>query len=181
MPSVTQVLSPWQDFSKIRPDVLEEAKLRGSLAHSLFAAYALCLWIPSVPENCVGYFDSFKRWFDATVAKVVAVEKRMVHPVYHYTGQLDLLCQIKGDKELTLLDHKTPLALYKSWQIQCVAYKKLADLEYSNITRTGSLRLSRDGKLAKLAEYSGTVERDFSVFLNCLSAYNFFRGGSNGK
>ncbi len=161
--------------------MLEEAKLRGSLAHSLFAAYALHLWIPAVPDNCVGYFDSFKRWFDAMVVKVVAVEKRIVHPVYHYTGQLDLLCQIKGDNGLTLLDHKTPIALYLSWRVQTSAYRELALLEYPDIKRTGSLRLSREGKRAKFDEHTGTLSHDFTVFLNCLSAYNFFKGGSDGK
>lgn len=180
MVSVTEALSPFNDFSMVPPALLEEAKLRGTLAHSLFASHALGLWIPSVPENCIGYFDSFRRWFDATVDKVVAVEKRITHPSYHFTGQLDLLSIIKGDTDLMLLDNKTPLALQKSWRVQCAAYKKLADLEYQNITRTGSLRLSREGKRAKLEEYSGTVERDFGIFLNCLTAYQFLKGGKNG-
>lgn len=180
MISVTQALSPFADFSQVPPNVLEEAKLRGTLAHNLFASYALGLWIPAIPENCIGFFDSFRRWFDDTVEEVIAVEKRIIHPTYHFTGQLDLLCQIRGDSGLMLLDNKTPLALYKSWQVQCAAYKKLADLEYPNITRTGSLRLSRDGKRAKLEEYSKTVERDFALFLCCLSAYQFFMEGSNG-
>jgi hypothetical protein len=177
MISVTEALSPFNDFSKVPPALLEEAKLRGTLAHNLFASYALDLWIPTVPENCIGYFDSFRRWFDATVVEVVEVEKRITHPLHHFKGRLDLLCIIKGDDGLMLLDHKTPLALQKSWRVQCAAYKKLADLEYQNIIRTGSLRLSREGKPAKLEEYSGTVERDFGIFLNCLSAYKFFKGG----
>jgi hypothetical protein len=177
MISVTQALSPFNDFSQVPPAILEEAKARGTMAHALFASYALGLWVLSVPENCAGYFDSFRRWYDDTVAEVVAVEKRITHPVHHFSGQLDLLCVIKGDAGLILLDHKTPLALQKSWRVQCAAYKKLADLEYQNIIRTGSLRLSREGKQAKLEEYSGTVERDFGIFLNCLSAYKFFKGG----
>ena len=180
MISVTQALSPFNDFSNVPPAVLEEAKLRGTLAHGLFASYALGLWIPSIPENCIGYFDSFRRWFDATVEDVVAVENRIFHPDHHFDGRLDLLCRIKGDAGLMLLDHKTPLSLYRSWRIQCAAYKKLADLEYPNIARAGSLRLSKEGKLAKLEEYSGTVERDFAIFLNCLTAYNFFKGEENG-
>ncbi len=176
MVSVTEVLSPWQDYSRIKPDVLEEAKLRGSLAHGLFAAHALCLWIPAIPDNCVGYFDSFKRWFDATVERVVAVEKKMAHPVYYYTGQLDLLCQIKGDSGLTLLDHKTPIGLYLSWRVQTSAYRELALLEYPNIKRTGSLRLSREGKRAKFDEHTGTIHLDFAIFLACLTAFKFFHG-----
>ena len=177
MISVTTALSPFNNFSQVPPALLEEAKERGTMAHNLFASHALGLWIPLVPENCIGYLDSFRRWFEDTVVEVIAVEKRIVHPVHNFTGQLDLLCRIRGDAGLMLLDHKTPLALYKSWRVQCSAYKKLADLEYPNITRTGSLRLSREGKRAKLEEYSGTVERDFSIFLNCLSAFNFLKGG----
>lgn len=179
-PSVTTVLGPWQDFSQVPPDVMQEAQDRGIMAHNLFASYALGLWIPSIPENCAGYFDSFRRWFDGTVEEVVAVEERIVHPVYHFTGQLDLLCLIRGDAGLMLLDNKTPLTLYPSWRVQVAAYKKLADQKYPNITRTGSLRLSREGKRAKLEEYSGTVERDFSIFLNCLSAFNYFKGEKHG-
>lgn len=177
MVSVTQALQPFADFSRVPPDVLEEAKLRGSMAHDLFAAHALCLWVPSVPENCIGYFDSFRRWFDSTVVRVVAVEKRMVHPVYNYTGQLDLLCGIKGDEGDTLLDHKTPIALYKAWALQCAAYKGVADLEYPNIKRTGSLRLSQAGKAAKFNEYSSNWATDFQRFLCCLTAFHYFYRG----
>lgn len=174
--SVTQVLEPFTDFSKIPPEVLEEAKLRGSMAHGLFASYALCLWIPAVPENCIGYFDSFKRWFDSTVELVVAVEKRLNHPIHRYTGQLDLLCKIKGDEGYALIDHKTPAALQLSWRVQTAAYRELGLLEYPDIFRTGTLRLSKEGRKAKFDEHTTTLAQDFAIFLNCLSAYKFFKG-----
>ena len=51
LPSVTQIISPWQDWSNVPPDRLEPAADRGSRAHDLFAAHCQGLWVPEVPEE----------------------------------------------------------------------------------------------------------------------------------
>jgi hypothetical protein len=174
-PSVTQIISPWQDFSRVRPEVMENAQWRGKEVHAACAAAALGLWIPDIPSVCDPYLQSFLLWFRPMVVEVVAVETRLHCPKYSYQGQLDLLCRIKGDIGLTLLDHKTPITHHKAWRLQLAAYRHLALQAWPNVNRIGSLQLSPEGKPAKLREYSGTQERDFAVFLNALSVFKFFR------
>ncbi len=171
--SVTEVLSPYADFSKVRPDVLEEAKLRGSLAHGLFAAYALCLWIPAVPDNCVGFFDSFKRWFDATVEKTIAVEVELICGKYEFCGHPDWIGIIRGDKFPTLIDWKTGQAQMKVHRLQIAAYHHLAEETYG-VKRVLLMHPKPNGAIAKVVEHTGTIHLDFATFLNCLSAWRFF-------
>ncbi len=173
LPSVTEALSPWQDFSRVRPDVLEEAKLRGSLAHGLFAAYALCLWIPAVPDNCVGYFDSFKTWFSMAVEKTLAVEKEMVCKKYGFIGHPDWIGIIKGDRHPTLIDWKTGQTQMKAHRLQIAAYHHLAEETYG-VKRVLLMHPKPNGAVAKVVEHTGTIHSDFATFLNCLSAYCFF-------
>ncbi len=99
LPSVTEVLSPWQDFSRVRPDVLEMARDRGSKVYQICAALALDLWVPEVPAECAPYIDSFLGWFPV-VEKVVAVEPELVCPKFRFKGHPDLICVIRGDKGL---------------------------------------------------------------------------------
>lgn len=173
-PSVTQVLQPWQNFDNVPPGRLQEAQERGKAVHAACAALALGLWVPDIPVAYLPYLESFRLWF-SVVEEVIAVERRLYCPVYKFKGQLDLLCRIRGDKGLILTDEKTPITQYKSWRLQITAYRHLALQEWPNITRVASLQLSPEGKVAKLREYSGSMERDFAIFLNALTVFNFFR------
>ena len=57
MPSVTQVLSPFADFSQIPEGVLEYASWRGTEVHRLCACYAKGLpIIGDVKPSCAGFF-----------------------------------------------------------------------------------------------------------------------------
>jgi hypothetical protein len=180
-PHVTQVLWSWQNFSGISPDVLEAAADRGVRVHALCAAIAKGLWLPEVPEDCQGFVSSFENWFKKAVQEVVMVEQELHDPVHRFTGTPDLICLIKGDKKhLTLVDIKTPLAESKTWRLQLSAYKWLAvrnnHLFPLPIERIISLRLSKEGKAAKVLEYSKTANHDFAIFLSCLTAWRYFNG-----
>ena len=175
IPSVTQVLSPWSDFSKVRPDVLDEAAERGSLVHRACGAIATGLWSPPVPEEYAGYIVSFKGWFFQYVESVVIAEPELVHPVYGYCGHPDLIVRMKGDSVNTLIDLKTPAAKYKTWRIQLAAYWMLTG-DNCSCGRAMSLRLRKDGATPIADEYTGSLVGDFSVFLSCLQAWKFFKG-----
>lgn len=175
LPSVTQILSPWQDFSQVCPDVLEAACVRGSQVHQICAAIAQGYWVPDIPAGCEGFIDSFRLWYDTAVSSVVMVEKRLTDKTHGFTGTPDLICFIKGDGNASVIDLKSPAVHSHSWRLQLAAYRHLASREMT-IKRCFSLRLSKEGKRAKVVEYSETAHHDFSIFLSALNVWRFFNG-----
>lgn len=175
---VTEALKPFTDFSMIRPDVLDYASERGTVIHhacSLHArgAFVLCeLW----PPDYVGYFYSFRDWFDNYVEKVVAIEIELINGEFGFIGHPDLLCNIQGDWRPTLVDLKTPLAESPTWKPQLAAYRNLAIKAGYDIGRVGSLRLKPDGGRAIFTEYTDE-KADFAAFLNALMIAKYFKGG----
>lgn len=170
---VSEVLSPYADFSKIKPDVLYFATERGSKVHALCAAVAEDVWIIEVPEYCKGYVDSFTDWFDKHVVRVFFAEERFYNEEFFYTGRPDLIVQMKTE-ELVLLDLKTPIQHYKLWCLQLAAYLNL-QIPKSKPKKAGSLQLNSNGKTAKLNWYDHKAS-DFAQFLNALSVYRFVNG-----
>lgn len=171
---VTEVLSSWNDFSKIPPQILEDAKIRGTLVHDLCELYALDSLIEPIPEICKGYFESFRRWFDENVAETLQTEERLYHPSLYFTGKFDWIGTLKGDDRKVLADWKTPALTYPSWQIQSGAYYILLDeVKNIQIDRRITVKLKRDGSKADVIEYTNHA-RDSILFLNQLELYRFF-------
>lgn len=176
LPTVTEVLSPWSDFSKIRPDVLELAAERGSMVHRACGAMAKGVWAPQVPLEYAGYVESFRGWLYQYVEDVLLVEPKLVHPVYGYCGHPDLIVRMKGDDVYSLPDLKTPAVTYKTWRPQMAGYKELSESNGYPIGRVFSVRLKKDGKPPIIDEYTGSLAGDFAIFLSCLQAWKYFKG-----
>ena len=170
--SVTEILKPWSDFSRIPPAVLEAASVRGTAVHDICATIARALPVMSVPVECSGYVASFHRWFDLIVDEVLLVETRLVDTALGYHGEPDLIIKAKHG-EIILVDNKTPLQLVKSWQLQCAGYFNLADKNGMKPDKTGSLRLDPDGGIAKMQYYDNSL-LDFNLFLQALNLHRFF-------
>ena len=173
MVSVTQALSPYSDFSRIRPDVLDAACERGQVLHRAFALHASGLWFPALAEEYQGYFDSFANWYDLAVKETLAVEEKMVCEKYGFMGHPDFIGVIRGDKAPSLIDWKTGQAKLKSHRLQVAAYHHLAKEKYG-AKRVLLMHPKPDGGKASVVGHTGTLARDFAIFLNCLSAYTFF-------
>ena len=178
LPSVTQVIGPYKDFSQVPEHVMATAQERGSEFHALAAAHLMGTWIPEVPLNLAGYFRSFTRWADAHVVEVIWVENTLVHPVYRYKGTPDALLRIRGDEGLTLPDWKTPVAFDKSWIVQTAGYKELVEVNGWPVARIASLQPHREGKIARFREFSSSLNLGLSVFLSLVNSWNFFYGSN---
>jgi len=168
--SVTRALSPYADFSMINPEVLEAAAQRGTRVHTACSNYALGNYA-YVPDMCKGFFESYKKWFDEYVEKVIAVEIALKCDTYGIVGHPDLIVLIKGDEHPTVIDLKTPITKNKLWEAQLAAYRYLA--KKYNPKRVASLRLKRDGSMPLFDEYDNS-EADFAAFLAALTATRYF-------
>jgi hypothetical protein len=172
-PSVTQILSPYSDFSRIPRAVLDAAAVRGTAVHDVCATIARGLpIIGQIEPEIIGYVNSFQRWFDLIVDEVLLVEERLIDNEFGYHGEPDLIIKAKHG-EVILVDNKTPVQLLKTWRLQCSGYYNLAAKNIIKPDRTGSLRLSKDGKAAKM-EYYDNSAADFVLFLQALNLYRFF-------
>jgi hypothetical protein len=173
MVSVTKALSPFSDFSMVRPDKLEAACERGSILHRAFALHASGLWLPELAAEYQGYFDSFCNWHDLAVEETLAVEEELVCEKYGFCGHPDWIGIIRGDKAPSLIDWKTGQAKMKAHRLQVAAYHHLAKEKYG-VKRVLLMHPKANGGRASVVGHTGTLARDFATFLNCLSAYNYF-------
>lgn len=172
-PTVTQVLSPYVDFSMVPEYVLTRKTEIGRTVHQTCAAIAQNLWIPQSPFECVGYIKSFRRFFDKYVVEVVFVEKRFYHPVYQYSGQIDFYGKLINIG-FVVLDWKTPITEQKTWCGQMAGYDELVMVNKNHIDKTGALQLDADGGIPKMIWYKQDPN-DLNAFLGALTAYNHFK------
>jgi hypothetical protein len=176
-PSVTTVLSPFNDYSELRPDVLAAAAERGTRVHAACAAHAQGLW-----ANCFlrqedqGFFKSFLDWADRDVTEFKAVEIELVNAKLGYMGHPDAVVRIPGDQGLTIIDYKTPMSISRSWHPQIAAYAHLAREGGYDIRRALAVRLRKKGTspILTLIDIDG---EPWAAFLNALGAYRYFKTG----
>lgn len=175
IPSVTQILGLFQDWSAIPETRLKEAQERGTAVHSICAAKLQGLWVPSIPEHLAGYVESFEQWVGC-LNGIILVEERLTHAL-GFTGQPDLVAVIKGDWHSSVIDFKTPLTQNPIWRAQLSAYFRLVnDVAEIPARRCLSVRLKKDGKAPAVDEYEFN-QRDFAAFVQALNAYTYFMKG----
>lgn len=172
LPSVTSILQPWADFSGIAPDVLENAARRGTAVHRICGCITQGLWFPEIPEDCTGFVESFRSWFPV-VEEVVLSEGELADTALGYCGHPDLICRIRGDRTLALIDFKTPASKNPLWRAQLAAYKRLAVVNGYEVARVGSLRLKKDGGRPIFDEYTDSAT-DLAGFVAALNAHRYF-------
>ena len=172
LPSVTQILSPFSDFSKIRPDVLEAAAAKGTRVHTACATLARGGWPVVAPEE-QGYVDSFLRWF-SRVEQVHHIEEEFRDEAMGFMGHPDLVVTWEG--KFSLWDLKTPRSASPTWSGQLAAYRRLVTWNVDPPERTAALILDPKGGTPKCVDLSDP-DRAFAAFLGALTAYKFFYKG----
>lgn len=171
--SVTTVLSPFADFSRISPEVLRRAAERGTRVHAACAAHASGLWVRNLPEDEMGYLGSFGAWFGRYVRRMIFVEKELRNPALGFHGHPDLGVELI-DGRTVVVDLKTPAVESPTWRAQLAAYRHLANQEFDGIFEsTMALQLKKNGRPARAIPYKDQ-DSDFSAFLSALNAYRYF-------
>lgn len=170
---VTEVLKPYTDFSQVPDDGrLELAGERGEVVHRALACIVQGLWCPLVLADFQGYLDSFMH-FLPLVKTVQGVELRLVDERLGFSGAIDLLGEIEGQRGISIVDWKTPVSQSPTWAGQMAAYKHLAKADHA-----GTLQLNPNGGIPKMTWY----EHDpyaLPAFLSALNAMRYFhkKGG----
>lgn len=174
-PSVTEVISPWVDWSKVPPALLLKAGERGTTVHDIcLMRIAQGVFPAGIPEGCEGYVESFQRWFDLMVDEVIFTEERLADVALGFHGQPDWVVKSRHEG-IIHPDLKTPVTSQKAWRLQIAAYDHLIEINKGFIPdRSGSLQLRPDGGIAKMNYYEGSRLQDFNVFLSVLNVYRFF-------
>ena len=177
-PRVTEIISPYVDFSMVPEHVLSRATERGSKVHIICAALAQKLWVPQeamLDPECAGYILSFQRWFDDFVEEVIYVEHEIIDTTYGFMGHIDFFGKLRK-LGYALLDWKTPITIYKAWRLQMAGYYRLLKEKVKQIDVVASLQLDPNGGVPKMTPYEDSAQ-DFNIFLGLLNAHNFFKGG----
>ena len=169
---VTEALRPYQDFSFVNPDTLREAAERGSRVHAL-CEIALSGGDASCGEDEQPYVQNFLVFKERMIDEIVSVEERFYNDPLKFTGRLDLIARLKGDKGLSIIDFKTSAASQPTWRPQLAAYKILAEAAGHRISRVMALRLG--GKSPLVDESTATVQQDAAIFLCALRVHHYFK------
>lgn len=174
---VSEILSPYSDFSNIDPQVLANAADRGTRVHKLCELYIKNLMIEpveSLDTELQGYFKSFVNWCDLALHTPIDAEARYYCDELKITGQIDLVAMLNDSNKAVIIDIKTPQNSSKTWNLQTAAYMYLYNQTLDiPIHRRGCLLLNKNGGLATFIEYTD-FEREFELFKQAINLYNFF-------
>ena len=170
-PSVTQVMKPYINTDFFKPEHAE----RGTIVHAACLCDIQDLWHPPLKPEYQGYFDSWKRWADNMIVKVILVETRLYDHDWGLKGKPDLAAVLKGDTMASLTDLKTSQAEQRSWKLQIAAYRHLLRKDKGISTHRGMcVRLKSDGSGCLVDEYARDYRQDLNVFTGILNAHKYF-------
>lgn len=175
LPSVTTIIGAVSAHWMPTDFYTEEGRARGSAVHAYCAQYAQGKYCAPLPKQWAGYGLSFRRWADQYIVEVFAAEERLVCDQYRYTGQIDLLCEINGQRGPGLPDIKTG-AKSKAHPVQIAAYRHLMDNNHKT-NWGGILRLKADGGMPLFDATPNDYALDFNIFLSMLNVFNYYQGG----
>ena len=174
VPSVTQVLDPLYDFSRIAPEVLERKRNLGTAVHKAIELdVADDLDHASLSEAVLPYFQAWQQ-FNADFAPRNAQSEVRVYSKHGYAGTCDLVCEQRD--EVWVLDFKTSAEVGAATALQTAAYSQAVketwrpndDLQH--LFRRGAVHLKPDGTY-KLHTYNDRT--DWPTFLACLTLHNW--------
>lgn len=177
IPRVTEVLRCYTGYDHVPRDILDRAAARGTSVHALCAAIAKGEWIPDsmIKDELKGYVESFRKWADKNVMSYILIERRFVHDILGYSGQLDFL--IENNKgEVWLVDLKTSANPQDTYPVQMAAYAELLYVHGRPVKGAILVYLNKDGNEPKAPEMED-LEKEKHVFKSALVCWKYFNKG----
>jgi hypothetical protein len=127
------------------------------------------------PEGIVA-FSQYRKWLMDNVESVVGGEMEVFHGQYKYMGHLDIIVRMKGEKDLSVVDIKTPETPSKVWYLQCEAYRRAFNNMMQKEVAKRSFALITTPKGCKVNESRESQDSLFGNFLYAKSLYQYMKG-----
>ena len=123
VPSVTQVLAPLEDFSRVPRDVLEAARIFGQHVHEAcdLLNRGELDWL-SLDPALTPYVEGWRRFIEESGAVVMASEFPVGHDQLGYAGTPDVLIQMRD--RLWIPDIKSTAVVPSTVGYQTAGYAK---------------------------------------------------------
>lgn len=170
LPSVTQVLSPLEDFSMVPRDVLEAAREFGQHVHEacdLFDRGELD-WANLDPA-LVPYVEGWRNFILESGAVVIASEFQIHHAKLGYAGSPDKALAWAG--RIVIPDLKATAVVPRTVGAQTAAYAKAYQFMHGGKEPTRyCIHLPGDGKYKT---HPRRDPADWSLFVSALNVHNF--------
>lgn len=173
VPSVTQIIAPLYDFSRVDPQVLAAKAMLGKAVHRATELHdAGALDDGSVHPLVRPYLDAWLKFRLDTGFVPVEIEQRVHHPVMGYAGTLDRVGDMDSG-ERSLLDIKIVRALSPAVGVQLAAYEHAYALRFAvkPVLRRRAVQLRDDGSYRLTAHY--TDPADLTCFLSLLNIHHW--------
>lgn len=153
------------DFSGVPVDRLEEAALRGTMAHGFTAMIDRGEEVGSIPEAVQPYVAAYEKFRADTNFEAALIEHPMIHDRWKYAGTLDRFGPLNGSD--CVLDLKCGATIPRWVGLQLAGY----ELVLERIRPPGSRRRKRFAlRLKPDGTYSLQQFNDFSDRADFLSA-----------
>lgn len=124
VPSVTQVLAPIVDLSRIPSDALEVARQKGVAIHKMVELDARGdLDEDALPEWLHKPLENWRKFVADTGFEVLLSEFQVYHRIYRYAGTLDLYGEMKHAAQHAFIDVKRSFVAGQATGVQVYAYK----------------------------------------------------------
>jgi predicted RecB family nuclease len=123
--------------------------------------------------------ETYHDWFVENVIEVIATEERMQCDLHGITGQIDLLCKLKGFDNIILVDKKFTAKMQKKYDLQTAAYAYLIERKYKILPHRMILRFDKTGKMEMRDIPPGNFELDFETYKAALKIYRYFEGNND--
>lgn len=179
VPSVTQVLQPLSDYSKVPPAVLDHARQIGVAVHRACTLWdAEDLVVETLDPRLGGYLAAWQRFRAETGFVVELAEQPVYSLLYRCAGTFDRVGVFTGmvGKPRALLEIKTTADFMPSFGPQLAGYHQLLrdsglmDRRLAATLQRYAVQLREDGSY-RLQTYIGP--EDFRVFTSCLLLFHW--------
>lgn len=170
LPSVSEIIRPLSDFSRIPPATLEFARARGVAVHKACELHDLgTLDEDDLDDQLLPYLDGWKKFCADHEPKHLAIERPLYHDTMLYAGTPDRVSVVGG--RTLVIDVKATATLNPAVAVQTSAYAMMAARTLdTNIDGRWSVRLLPSGgyEIVTHADASGT-------FIACHNIFNWKR------
>lgn len=169
VPSVTEVLKPLEDFSMVRPDVLEAARVFGQHVHEacdLFDRDELD-WSSLAPD-LVPYVEAWKLFIEESGAIVVASEVQVAHEKLGYAGSPDKV--LAWGNRVVIPDLKATAIVPRTVGPQTAAYAEAYHSMHGGKKPGRCCIHLQDGKYRT---HPRKDPADWSLFISALNCWRF--------